>query len=378
MAPPVAVSGSHQRSIVAAFGELRLPLLGEAAHVPAVHDLVLLLSGRLDDYSDVGQSFNPEYALIWRPISGLTLRTSVARSFRPPPLFDLHMPQIDIQAPIVDPARNGEFVIPILRAGGNSDLKPSTANSLNVGLRFEPKGMPALRLAANYWEIDIDQTIAIPDATRLLTAESLFPDRVVRESPSASDIAAGIPGSLQLVDIRRLNFGTVHTSGVDLSASVKLDTHAGTFKPELSATWVHDFTTSNLVDGPNVSRVGLANFQGTIPRWRAVASISWNHQGFGLTSTVRYAPSYDDVDFLGGRNGRTIPAQAIVDAQFSVDLGEAVGRRSPWNGCEVRAGVINLFDSEPAFAEVAAFFGYDASQTDLRQRFAYVKIAKAF
>jgi iron complex outermembrane recepter protein len=378
MAPPADVSGSHQRSVVAGFGELRLPVLGEATHVPAVHDLVLVLSGRLDDYSDVGQSFNPEYALIWRPISALTLRTSMARSFRPPPLFDLHMPLVDIQAPIVDAARNGEFAMPILRAGGNSTLKPSTADSLNIGLRFEPKGMRALQLSANYWAIDIDHTIAIPDPTRLVTAESLFPDRVLRQAPSAPDIAAGIPGPLQLVDIRRLNFGTLHTSGVDLSASVKLETRAGTLKPELSATWVHDFTTSNLVDGANVSRVGVANFQGTIPRWRAVASVGWKHQGFGVTSMVRYVPSYDDADFLGGRNGRTIPAQAIVDAQFSVDLGEAMGRRSPWNGCEIRAGVFNLFDAEPAFAEVAAFFGYDASQTDLRQRFAYVKIAKAF
>ena len=214
---------------------MRLPVLGEAAHVPAVHDLALVLSGRFDDYSDVGQAFNPEYALIWRPISELTLRTSVARSFRPPPLFDLHMPLVDVQAPIVDPARNGEFAIPILRAGGNPDLKPSSANSLNIGLRFEPKGMRALRLAANYWQIDIDQAIAIPSATRLITAESLFPDPVLREPPSASDIAAGIPGPLQLVDVRRLNFGTIHTSGVDVSASVTLDTRAGRLEPDCPA-----------------------------------------------------------------------------------------------------------------------------------------------
>jgi len=109
-----------------------------------------------------------------------------------------------------------------------------------------------------------------------------------------------------------------------------------------------------------------------------VATVNWNHQGFGLTSSVRYVPSYDDVDFLGGRNGRRVAAQAIVDAQFSVDLGEAVGEQSAWNGCEIRAGVFNLFDAEPPFAEVASFFGYDTTQADLRQRFAYVKIAKAF
>ena len=59
MAPPANVSGSHQRSIAAAFGELRLPLLDASAQVPAVHYLAVVLSGRLDDYSDVGQSFNP-------------------------------------------------------------------------------------------------------------------------------------------------------------------------------------------------------------------------------------------------------------------------------------------------------------------------------
>jgi iron complex outermembrane receptor protein len=378
MAPPTDVSGSQQRSIVAAFGELRVPLINEAAHVPALHDLDLVFSGRFDDYSDVGQSFNPEYALIWRPISSLTLRTAVARSFRPPPLFDLHMPLVEIQAPIVDPARNGEFAIPILRAGGNPDLKPSSANSLNIGLRFEPKGRRDLRLGANYWRIDIDQTIAIPSATRLLTAEGLFPDRVVREAPSASDIATGIPGPLQLVDVRRLNNGSIHTSGVDVSATVAFDTGVGRFTPELTGTWVHDFTTSNLVDGPNVRRVGVANFQGTIPRWRAVASIGWNHQGFGLTSALRYIPPYDDVDFLGGPMGRTVAAQAVVDAQLSIDLGEVVGRQSPWNGCEIRVGAFNLFDTEPAFAEVASFFGYDITEADLRQRFGYVKIAKKF
>src|SRR6185436_11678754 len=136
-------------------------------------------------------------------------------------------------------------------------------------------------------------------------------------------------------DITRMNFGTLHTSGVDVSASAKLNTRAGQFRPQLSGTWVHDFTTSNLVDGLDVSRVGVANFQGTIPKWRAVASLNWTWQGFGITSAVRYVPSYDDVAFLGGRNGRKVASQSIVDAQFSMDLGKFVETQSPWNGFEL-------------------------------------------
>jgi iron complex outermembrane receptor protein len=378
MAPPVGITGANQRTVAAAFGELRLPLVSEAAKIPAVHDLLMVISGRLDDYSDVGQSINPEYALIWRPTSPLTLRTAVARSFRPPPLFDLYMPHVDSPVPMVDPARDNEFALPIWRGGGNPDLKPSSADSVNVGLRLEPKGSRALRFGANYWKIAIEDTIAVPSAIRLLAAEDLFPNRVLRGSPSPSDIAAGRPGPVQLIDVTRMNFGTLRTSGVDINASMTLDTRAGSFKPELSGTWVHDFTTSNLVDGADVSRVGVANFQGTVPRWRAVASLSWNRQGFGITSAVRYVPSYDDAAFLGGPNGRRIASQAIVDAQFSLDLGKWAGVQSPWNGFELRAGAFNLFDTQPPFAEVAAFVGYDNTQADLRQRFAYVKIAKKF
>jgi iron complex outermembrane receptor protein len=375
---PENFSGSNQRSIVAGFGEVRLPLFSEAARVPVLGEIALVLSGRFDDYSDVGQVFNPEYALIWRPTSALTLRTSVAQSFRPPPLFDLYMPHIDAPIPIADPARDGEFALPIWHAGGNPGLEPSAADSLNIGLRFEPKWSQAVRIAANYWRIAVDDTIGIPSAARLLAAEDLFPDRIHRGPPSASDLAAGRAGPVQLIDITRMNFGSVRTSGVDVSASVVLDTRAGRFRPELSGTWVHDYTTSNLVDGLDVSRVGVANFQGTIPRWRAVAALNWNRESFGITSSVRYVPSYDDVVFFGVRNGRRVASQAIVDAQLSIDLGQVAVGRSPWNGFELRVGAFNVFDEEPPFTEMALFSGYDVTQADLRQRFAYVKLSKKF
>jgi iron complex outermembrane recepter protein len=378
VAPPLNVAGSHQRSVVAAFMELRVPLVNEEAGVPALHSLALVLSGRLDDYSDVGNAFNPEYALIWRPMSALTLRTSLSRSFRPPPLADLHVPTITAPALILDPARNNEFAFLSVRAGGNPELQSSEADSLSLGLKFEPKGPSELRLGANYWRIDIDDTIAVPSPGRLLAAERLFPERVFRALPTSGDLAAGIPGPLQLIDVRRLNFGSVRTSGVDASAAITIATPIGRFKPKLSATWVHDYTTSDLVAGPDVTRVGTASLQGTIPRWNAVATIDWSQGGFGLSGAMRYVPSYEDVDFLGNRNGRSVPSQAIVDAQLSFDLGEAIGKRSPWNGFEIRAGAFNLFNAQPPFAEVGGLLGYDTTQADLKQRFAYLKVAKKF
>jgi iron complex outermembrane recepter protein len=378
IASPTSLAGSHQRSITAAFGELRLPLLSEAARVPAVHDLALVLSGRFDDYSDFGHTFNPEYALIWRPTSALTVRTSAAQSFRPPSLFDIHNPRVAVPSPIVDPARNNETALLTVLAGGNPQLQPSNADSLSVGLRYEPKVPSKLRLGANFWRISIEDAITIPSPARLLAAEALFPERIIRGPPSAADIAAGIPGPLRTIDITRLNNGAIRTSGVDLNASMTFDTHLGQLKPQVAATWVHDFTTTDLASGEGVDRVGVANTQGTVPRWRGVATLTWNLGNFGVSTAMQYVPAVDDVDVVGARNGRQIESQTIVDVQFSWDLGDLAAQRSPWNGFELRAGALNLFNAEAPFAEVTGPTGYDWSQGDLRGRFAYLKLAKRF
>jgi iron complex outermembrane recepter protein len=375
---PVDVVGSHRRDITAAFAEVSVPLVDEQANVPAVFDLSLVLSGRFDDYSDVGDSFNPEYALIWQPVRALTLRTSLSNSFRPPPLFDLYLPPLDLVVPTADPARNDEFAFPIWRAGGNPDLKPSRAETFTTALTFKPTGLAGLQLEAGYWRISVTDTIGIPSAARLLAAEDRFGDRIVRAEPSAADLAAGRPGALQMIDLTRMNFGSIHTSGIDLGASAAMEVRAGRFASNVSITWTQDFVTSDLISGPDVRRIGVANAQGSVPRWKAVADLSWNRGGLGASGTLRYVPSYDDVDVSGNRNGRRVASQTLIDLQLALDLGDTIGEHAPWTDVDIRLGVLNLLDTEPPFAEVGWLNGYDLSQGDLRQRFAYLKLTKKF
>jgi len=376
--PSQDVPGSHRRLVSAAFGELRVPIVDPTAKLAAVHELALVLSGRLDEYSDVGDSFNPEYALLWHPTSTLAVRASWSQGFRPPPLVDLYVPRLDAPVPTVDPARKGELVLPIWRAGGNPDLKPSNADSFAASVRYTPQAMSGLRVGANYWRIHVDQTIGIPSAARLLNDEGSFGDRIVRGEPSAEDIAAGMPGRLELIDITRINYGSIRTSGMDFNAAMDLDTRFGRFTPDLSATWVHDFETTDLVDGSDVSRVGVADPQGSITRWKAVARLNWNRGPFGISGAIRYTPSYDDVEVFGPRNGRRIDSQSVIDLQLALDLGKVALQGTPWSDFEIRAGALNLFDVQPPFAEVGWLAGFDASQADLRQRFWYLKLAKKF
>jgi iron complex outermembrane receptor protein len=371
-------SRSDMREISAMFGELRFPLVGASAAVPGVKDLSLVLSGRFDKYSDVGSVFSPEYALTWKPTRTVTLRASLSQSFRPPPLFDLYLPTVDQLAPTPDPARGGEVALPAWRAGGNPDLRPSTATSWVAGIEFESPRDPAFRVAANYWRIHVADAIGTPSALRLLAAEDRFADRIIRGEPSDLDRAAGRPGPLQTIDVTRLNFGSIRASGLDISTSLVINTRAGRLLPNLSAAWMNDFVTSDLVNGPNVQRTDVANVQGSVPRWRVVAGVGWDHRGLGASASVRYVPSYDDVDLFGNRNRRQVDSQALVDVQVSANLGAIAGEGPLWRGMEIRVGVQNLLDVEPPFSESAGLIGFDASQGDLRERFGYLKLSKSF
>jgi outer membrane receptor protein involved in Fe transport len=55
------------------------------------------------------------------------------------------------------------------------------------------------------------------------------------------------------------------------------------------------------------------------------------------------------------------------------------GGRSWLDGTVLRVGVVNLFNKLPAFSESAVYSaGYDVSTGDIRGRFGYIELSKAF
>lgn len=372
-----AALGSFDRRIGAGFAELKIPLVRSAMKLPAIDTLALTVSGRADDYSDFGTIFNPQYGLIWRLDSDWTVRASYGRSFRPPSLYELFLPKMSVPIQFTDPSRNGELAAFALISGGNRELAPTHGDSLTAGFVFGPEVLENFEISANYWRVAMEDRVAPLSLAGLLANQGVFADRVVRAAPTSADVAAGRPGALRSVDISRVNFGRLATSGIDFSATYPRDTSLGRFTLSLSATWIDRFETVDLPSMPAVERVGVASFVGTIARWRTVTTLDW-HRGIAEASlTARYAPAYDDA-IAGIRTGRRIPAQKIFDVQASIDLDELNGGKSLWRGFKFTAGAVNLFDEHAPFAEVSGASGFDMSQGDLKGRFIYLRLGKTF
>lgn len=365
------------RDVRAAFTEVRVPLLGANAFgLDPV--LSMSLAARLDDYSDFGSSVNPQLGLMWRPVEDILFRASYSTSFRPPSLFELHAPRTTVNyAGIRDPARNDASSTVTFVAGGNPNLQPIEADSMTAGFVLTPSAMPGLRLLANYWRINTDHRVTFLHFSSLLANEAVFRDRVLRAEPTQADIEAGIPGRLLQLDISRMNFGRLTTSGIDLEAKYEMSTRWGDFAPRVSATWIDEFTSVDVPGVAPVRRVGIANVTGSIPRWRVVGSLGWNRNGLGLSTTVDWLPGYMDAN-LNGPTGRRLPSRALIDVQASFAVDELMGSGPLWDDLKVQLGVKNVLDETAPFSDIGLSLGFDSSQGDLVGRFSYLRLSKGF
>lgn len=356
------------RDISSVFSELRIPLSDE---------LSVKIAARGDDYGGGEQVVNPQYGITWRPTKDWLFRAAYGTSFRQPSLFELYMPMLRLALPIADPLRGGEVSNVAIVIGGNRDLDVVTARSFTTGFIFTPSDVPGLRLGASYWRVVMENRILAPAYQELLRPESPFSYLVQRDLPSSEDGQRGWAGRLQSINLTRINYGDLDTSGIDLDASLLLEDRPwGCLKLDLAVTWIDEYLSRDMNQVLPVDRVGIANVAGTIPEWRIVGTVGWKLHDFGVSTTTTYTPSYQDADFWRGPLDRRLGSQTLVDLQAWLDLnseGSAL-----LDGSTITVGARNLFDESPEFANAGANLGYDYSQSELTGRFMYLRISKRF
>ncbi|HEY0683800.1 MAG TPA: TonB-dependent receptor [Steroidobacter sp.] len=361
-----AAAFDRNRDVVAAFVQLRVPLVGEATKRPWFHELSFSGGTRWDHYGGLRDVVRSQLGLAWKPHPSLKVHLSGSGSFRPPSLYELYLPQLSTVARVNDPTRN-ELAVVRLTVGGNDELRPSTAKSYTAGVVFTPETATNWKLSANYWRIDVrNRALALPPQL-VLANEAQFRGRITRDSD----------GVLRSIDASRTDVGGANLAGIDFGVKADVLTDRGRFTPELSLTWFDKYQAQDIPNSVAMERVGVASQLGSILEWRAIFSMRWSRGPYGLAGVARYTPSYDDA-IAGVRVGREVAAQTQLDVHASLNVGRMVPRSSPWDDIKLWVGISNLLDAPPSFAEVGDAAGFDLSQGDLKGRSWYVRFDKQF
>jgi iron complex outermembrane recepter protein len=361
-----------------AFAEVRIPI---AADRPFFHDLTLNGAVRVSEYSTVGTTWTYQVGGVFAPVRDIRFRGTYSQAVRAPNIGELFGPAQQTFAFFNDPcapaninrgtgnrAANCQALLTGLgltpaqiasftgalsasipgTASGNRDLSEETARTITGGVVVQPRFIPGLTFAADYYDVRISDAVATPAAQVLAdlcvdepTLTNVFCDAVDRLPGSAATGAGTIRG----FRLQPQNVAEFRTSGIDFAANYRLRTAAaGVFNFRMVGNWLERLEFLPLPGGNVVDSRGVAS--ASAPKWQVNFNTTWQLDHFRLTHRINYfSPTFRySRQAMAADPNIVAPEYLQFSARFTHDFQAAidVNDRMTFYG-----GVNNAFRQQP-------------------------------
>ncbi len=319
-----------------AFGEVLVPLVKDT---PGFQNLALSGAARISDYDTTGAIWSWKVGATNEFVDGFRGRIARSRDIRSANLSELFTTSTTGWSYVVDPTNN-QTVYALSNGGGNSALRPETADTLTAGLSWSPRSVEGLDLSADYFNIDIKDvitTIGLQDIlNRCAAGNAELCNRVQRD--------AG--GNIERIVSTYTNLSQYQTDGVDLEASYRKPMNLlgveGRLRVRTLATWVHSLSTDDGINSIEyVGSQGYAFGLG-VPKWRAVSSVAFDSDRFSANARARYISA-------GEYNRNQNIVNNAIGNYVYFDLGGSY-RFGSSNQVELYANISNVANKLPPIA----------------------------
>lgn len=391
-APDVSAS----RSVIGAYAELAVPLVGPEMNWAGIYSFNLQFAGRVEHYSDFGDVAKPKVAALWEIVPGLRLRGSWSQSFRAPNLPQFYSDGTTVANTRTDWAGcrinvttcSGVSTLEV--RAGSDQLKPESSNNLSAGIAFQPTKW--FNATFDFWEIKSNGVIGIMGAQNQILYDYLLRlggssnPNVVRLAPVGTQVI----GTIDHIDDNYFNLGPRKINGWDATASINTGkTKLGRFRISASVAKLLNFyqspsdTQQQLIDANNAGTLGSGIVitqagdligQGANPRWRWSGNLTWDKGpvtlGFNLNGVGSY---YDSGTAVINGSFYQVPSWTTVNAYAQLRMPKEAG----WmHGTQFRLGARNLFDKAPPI--VSSNYGFNGALHDATGLFVYFEVSRNF
>ena len=392
------------RSVVGAYSELLIPLMGKDQSRFMMHRLEVQLAARWEDYNDFGSITKPKAAVFWYLNPSILVRGSYAEGFTAPNLSILTEPIQRFNTGIVDSYRvqwdptnsqnDGSEQIADMR-GGNLGLGPEESKTKTVGLVWNSKRIKGLTATLDYWEISISDLIGTLGPDDILAADAAILEtystqagdyasgdvvigdaRVERGAISAEMISlATSQGYAPVGPIKRIINPFVNQAGRDIAGWDLVlqyqtpDYSFGRFRITSELSYLATYDDQEEVGGNVVNRI-----QDEInPRLRANLNVGWRNGPWSAGFVTNYiSKTYDnDVEDTDGN------IWVIKDYWRTSIRGGYRFKEGMFKGMSMTVGVRNLFNVDPPLNPDESF-GYELTLHSNRRRYYYVDLKYSF
>lgn len=410
-----ASQGSNQTNLSFAhnvksfYGEADIPVVGPEMEIPLVQKFEIDVSGRYDDYSDVGVTANPKLAFNWEVADWFKLRGNISTSFVAP-VLDLRgvngngvfagnsfggqtnnvavsvaaYPLVTLEGIAGCTAASDTCNIASLqgvaRKSGDGNAQPQRGRGWSLGFDFNPDFLSGFTAQATLWHTSLIGGLTAPKFNNVINTGSI--QSLVTFTPGCATAAqiqalqGAVPLTLPLPPCAQYLFNDINSNylnlkvdGIDASFSYRYDTQGwGSFKVSDSVTELLRFQQAYGV-GANSAYYNVLNTTGSNTSYPSVqtqmrANLGWAFENFSADWFVNFTSAYKNwngssvnpLTFDANANpkggGDHVNANVTYDAHLSYGFSAGV-----FGDDEISLSARNIFNQKPPFANSAG--GWD-------------------
>jgi outer membrane receptor protein involved in Fe transport len=351
--------------------EFSVPLLADQ---PAAQSLVLDVAARYSDYSTFGDTTNSKVGLGYRPVDALLIRGTWAEGFRAPSLLELFEGTRATSIPVTDPCSGGGAGLPgcagvpdtyvqiagnaPATVGGNPTLQPETSENISFGFVWTPEFLEGSSLTADWYDIQIDDTISAYGAQNLL-------DLCAATGQRCNFIQRDSSGEIVNVIDGPINLNSTSVMGFDIVARYNTDIQLGNLDLQLAMSRLNDLTVeSTLSDGSILveDKTGTSANRESYPKWRGLLRAQWSHEAWAANYSARYI-------------GKTTESPGGTPIGIpSVTYHNIAGIYQFNDKLSLRVGIDNVADKQPPASLANTNINFDQNTYNPVGRFMYMQL----
>lgn len=264
-----------------AYVELNVPVLKSATWGEANVNL----ADRHTKYSTSGHVESWKLGANWKTgIDGLRLRAVTSKDVRAPNLSELYAAQVVVNNVV---AYQGNTIGIQQRTVGNTRLRPEIARNNTAGIVLtQPSWAPGFSASIDYFDIKVDGVISA------LTAQQEVDLCVAGNQEICGAMVLNSPVAINnYVTVQAFNLASLRVKGYDLEGAYRMNLKGlglpGRLTLRALVTRNISFLTDPGVVGTIPSEGAGANL-GATPKWKGLASQSWDTDKYSLTLTERW------------------------------------------------------------------------------------------
>jgi iron complex outermembrane recepter protein len=371
-------------SVSEGFMELRAPL---ASNLPGVKDLSFDTGYRYSKYSTAGAVSSYKFELQYAPQDDVRLRTSFERANRAPNVIELFSPEFygDSQQLTNDPCAGANPTASLAQCartgvtaaqygkisqcvsgqcgqvlGGESSLKPETADTYTIGLTFTPTFLPNFTSSVDFYNIHLKNEITQLSANFvfnqcLQSGDPTYCKDVFRNPVTGGMSGATVAGGGYVLTTDQ-NIASAVVRGIDVQFGYRYALPAGW--GSLTSTFSGTYLLANLttpVPGAHTfdcaGLFGPSCNLGVNPRWRHNMRVNWESP-FSVVFSAQWRfigkvgvdNNDPDPSLFGATNGVLDPTNAQLPNISYIDLSAIY---KVYKGITIHASVNNVLDKDP-------------------------------